>query len=256
MTTTEVSPAATLKFTYRAPTREFTSEEVDLLELKAARRALLNLRTLLHGEPMRELIRAQVEAADKQWKEWLAASNGKWREVRLDLGVEGFSATQMVQTLAALQSQAAGGGDRDEFMIKFMYPMHPEHYVNPPYEVGGIVETLGAMPTRLRLAPRQLDDMPDFVQKVADESYPLKQCANGELDDGTTVGYLFHQYKDTPTGCDLIFRGFGPAAAPDFVIEEHEEHFAVEFRNFISNLAATAAKTGAGEGRPGERRHN
>ena len=245
MTATEPSPAATLHFTYRAPTREFTPEEVDLLELKAARRALLNLRTLLHGEPMRELLRRQIEAADKQWREWLAASNGKWREVRLDMGVDGFTATQMVRTLAALQSQGPWGVDRDQFMIKFMYPMHPEHYVNPPYEVGGIVETLGGMPTRLRLAPRQLDEMPHFVQKVADESYPLKQCANGELDDGTTVGYLFHQYKDTPTGCDLIFRGFGPAAAPDFVVEEHEQHFAVEFRNFINNLATSAAKTGA-----------
>ena len=245
MTATELSQAAKLKFTYRAPHREFTPEEVDLLELKASRRALLNLRTLLHGEPMRKLIGEQMEAADKRWKELLAASKGAWREVRLDMGVEGFSATQMVQTLAALQSQAAGGNGKDEFTIKFMYPMHPEHYTTPDNEVGGIIETLGAMPTRLILAPRQLDEMPDFVQKVADESYPLKQVAEGQLDDGTTVGYLFHQYKDTPTGCDLIFRGFGPAAAPDFFIEEHEEHFAVEFRNFIRNLAASASRNGA-----------
>jgi hypothetical protein len=243
MATTVQPETAELKFTYRAPQREFTPEEVDLLELKASRRALLNLRTLLHGEPMRELLREQMDAADKQWKEWLAASNGAWKEVRLDMSVEGFTATEFVQGMAAMQSQAAGSNGKDDFVITFMYPMHPEHYAVPPQ--GGVVETLSGMPTRLILVPKQLGDMPDFVQKVADESYPLKQCAEGQLEDGTTVGYLFHQYKDTPTGCDLIFRGFGAAAAPDYSIEEHEEHFAVEFRNAIRNVAARASRSGA-----------
>ena len=247
MTATQLSPAATLRFTYRTPTGEFTPEEIDQLELKASRRALLNLRTLLNGEPMRQLLREQMDAADKQWKKWLAASNGEWREVRLDMRVEGLTATQFVQGMAALQSKAlaAGSDGKDEFMINFMYPMHPEHYSPPAGDVGGIIETLAAMPTRLILVPRQLEDMPDFVQKVADKSYSFKQCAEGQLEDGTTVGYLFHQYKDTPTGCDLIFRGFGAKAAPDLVVEEHEEHFAVEFRNAILNVAANAAKRGA-----------
>ena len=236
MTTAVQSAAETLKFTYRTPHRDFTPEEVDLLELKASRRALLNLRTLLNGEPMRELLREQMDAADQQWKEWLAASNGSWREVRMDMTVEGFTATEFLTGIVAMQA-----GGQDDFMIKFMYPMHPEHYCAPGHEVAGIVETLGRMPTRLILSPQQLDGMPDFVQRLADESYPLKMCAEGLLQDGTTVGYLFHQYRDTPTGCDLIFRGFGPSAGPDYASEEHEEHFAVEFRNAIRNVAANAA---------------
>ena len=50
--------------------------------------------------------------------------------------------------------------------------------------------------------------------------FPFKQCVEGELADGTRVGDLFHQYKDSPTGCDLIFRGFGAAVAPDYGIED------------------------------------
>jgi hypothetical protein len=237
--------SSSLRFKYRTSAGVFGDEAVDGWELKAARRALKNLKTLLHAEPMRELLRDQIEAADRRCKEIVAASKGEFRECRTDINVEGFSATQMMQGMSLVMQLAAQGGKAmDEYLINFGYPMHPEHYVAPPYQGIGIVETLGGMPTRMRVVPLQLKDLPAFVQALAEESYPYKSGARAELDDGTVWAWLLHEFRDTDTGSDLILRVLWPAAAPEAYFDDHSEHFAIEFRNIIKSLASEALEGG------------
>lgn len=52
---------------------------IDAFELRASRRILQNLRTLPCERPMWDLIEAQVDAADQQFKAWYDASNGEYR---------------------------------------------------------------------------------------------------------------------------------------------------------------------------------
>jgi hypothetical protein len=233
--------------TAHGPASEAT---VDAWELKAARRALNNLKTLLYGERMRQLLKEQMAESDARVKEIVAASNGVFRECRVDVTVKGLTATQFAEaisrTLASLSKAATGTPAEQVERTTTLLSSHPEHYVLPPYTGinPGIVETIGGHPTRLKTLPP--DDLPAFVTSAESDSYPIKQPARVELDDGTVMGWLLHQYRDTEAGCEFILRVWWPAAAPDIFFEEHAQHFAVEFRNFIRMAAADLATSSAG----------
>jgi hypothetical protein len=110
--------------------------------------------------------------------------------------------------------------------------MHPEHYIPNPFPGSmGIIETLGAMPTRLRIVPTE--DVPDFVSATADDAYPIKTPVRAELADGTLFAWIFHEFRDTPEGGDIILRVWWPDAAPEVFFEEHAQHFSVEFRRIL-----------------------
>jgi len=55
-------------------------KRIDEWELKAATRALMNLRELLYSNPMRELLRAQIDDSDRRMKQFLSDSNGEYRD--------------------------------------------------------------------------------------------------------------------------------------------------------------------------------
>lgn len=235
---------AALEIEFQTTHGAATDATVDAWELKAARRALRNLKTLLHGEPMRELLAEQIVAADARAQEILAGSNGEFRECRVDVTVKGLSATQFAQSMTSKMPLLAAGtpAQAAEVATSWVYPAHPEHYVVPPYM--GIVETLGGFPTRVRII--LTDDLPPFVTSCADDSYPTKMGFRAELDDGSVFAWLLHEFRDTEAAGDIVLRVLFPATAPDVYFDEHAEHFAVEFRNWIRAAAADIAAADQG----------
>jgi hypothetical protein len=208
---------------------------VDAWELKAARRALTNLKTLLHGEPMLALLQEQIDEADRYYTSLIAASDGQFRECRVDITAAGLTATDFLQWF--MQSVAM---DPRASAIEFMYPAHPEHYVLLPDPA--IVEVIGGHPVRLRMDPIfDAAQLPAAVSRLADESFPLKLMMAVMLKDGSHFGYVLHELRDTATGCDIILRAMFPAAAPDHLVAGHSEHFSVEFRNWLRAAAAAVA---------------
>lgn len=131
---------------------------------------------------------------------------------------------------------------RRDAALGMAFPCHPEHYALPPYV--GVVETMGGIPTRSRV--KVIDDAPEFVSRFVDESYPLRVTGAGELDDGAIFTYVLQQFKDTDTGMEANLRIWYPAACPPAYIEEHAQHYAVEFRNGC-RFAAAQKQTLAGE---------
>ena len=118
--------------------------------------------------------------------------------------------------------------DRREMALQRLLRAHPEHYMIPPYEEG-IVEVIGEHMARLRIVVT--DKVPSWVLEYGDPAYPFKKPTVGELDDGTVLFYILHEFRDTEKGCDLILRLLFPEAAPQVFFDEHAEHLAVEFRS-------------------------
>jgi hypothetical protein len=244
--TTDASQPVEIETQFQTMLGPANEATVDAWELKAARRALRNLKTLLHGERMLEVLNTQIADQDARVKQIVAASDGEFRECRVDVSVTGLSATQFSgatsRIMASVIQAATGTPSETVAVAATLLATHPEHYVFPPYP--GIVETIGGHPTRLKTLPP--DDLPEIVMSAMSDAYPIKQPGKAELDDGTLMAWLLHQFRDTDTGCEMILRVWWPAAAPDLFFDEHAEHFAVEFRNFI-RMAATdlAAHDGA-----------
>ena len=208
---------------------------IDAWELKAARRALTNLRELLYGEPMRELLKSQVEQADALHRKYLAASDGKWREGQVTLTVTGLTVETFVTFLRTAFGAFDGSPDQlRQITESMLFPSHPEHYGMPPYR--GVIETMGGIPTRTKV--QLIETPPDFVTACADASYPIRLAGQGRLEDDTPHSYVLQQFKDTADGLEANLRIWYPSACPAQYVDEHIEHYAVEFRNGARIAAA------------------
>ncbi|MFE1937070.1 hypothetical protein [Streptomyces sp. NPDC056669] len=213
--------------------RTFDETEVDRWELKAARRALMNLKNVAGGQVMMDLLAEQIDAGDRYHKELVAASGGTFRESRTEFTVRGLSGTDLANWFTA---QAGTGRFQDKSLL---VNAHPEHYVEPPTYTGGMVETIGGHLTRFKVSVAR--ELPAAVSAFLDASYPVTLMnALLSLDDATPFAYCLHQARDTETGANVVVRVVYPSAAPDSMIEGHCEHLAIEFRSWIRNAAAAA----------------
>lgn len=230
-------PSVGLRF--RTSAGAFDEAAVDAWELKASRRALMNLKTLLHGEPMLDLLKEQISEADRYYASLVAASGGQYRECRVDISADGLTATEFMQWFAETVTMDSGVA-----ALERVYPAHPEHYSNPPQP--GIVEVIGGHVARLRMGLVDVADLPAAVSQLVDVSFPLKLPFTVTLEDGTLFAYVVHELRDTATGCDIILRVMWPAAAPDEFFDGHAEHFSIEFRHWLRAAAEARAKTASG----------
>ena len=219
-----------LQIEFHAKGNVHDDQVVDAWELKAARRALMNLKTLLYGQPMLELIQKQIDASDAYYKDVIAASDGKYRECRVDLHVKGLTTMQIQTFRKRRMQQAAGKPDaKDALALGLMLPAHPEHYALPPDYPEGIIEVIGEHMARIRI--EVTSDVPSFVMDYGHPDYAFKKPTVGRLDDGAVLFYILHEFRDREDGCDCILRLLFPAAAPQVFFDDHAEHLSIEFRS-------------------------
>lgn len=219
--------------------RDLPVGEVDAWELKAARRTLQNLKTLLGGQTMLDILAPQIEEGDAFFKELVAKSNGQFKESRVDFKAKGLKSTQFPEWFKIVDTKETPEGIR-RFYLDVMAPAHPEHYALGPYPIG-IVETIGQHLCRVRLD--NTVEVPDFVQAYGDSTYPIKLPVTGYLDDGTIFLHGFQELRDTEDGCEFRIRILFPAASPQVLFDEHTEHLAIEFRSWISAACARFGTT-------------
>lgn len=223
-----MTPAqSTSRISYTISNQTYTDNDVDSWELKASRRALLNLKTLLGSKQMMALIQPQITEADAYYKKIIAASQGQYREAATHLKASDIKLQQIMHVRQKMNDDMTTDEGREKFFLDVLAKAHPEHYALPPYE-DGVVEVIGEHMARLNVDKDS--DVPDFVLQYADPSFPAKKAATGRLDDGSVLCYILHQFKDTEEGCELIVRLLFPACAPEVFFREHAEHLAIEFR--------------------------
>ena len=206
------------------------NNQVDAWELKASRRALKNLKTLLAGQKMLDLIKNQIEEADIYYKDIIERSNGEFKESRIDLQAKGITLAQFMAWWKVWMMDLHKPDIKQQVFNETMVPAHPEHYALPP-NGGGIVETIGEHIARVNIKP--CVNPPDFVTAYGDPSFQHLP-AIGTLEDGSILLYILQEIRDTEDGCDFRLRLLFPAAAPQVFFVEHAEHLAVEFRSFIN----------------------
>lgn len=232
-TTADVQPSTSVTVTVHTKGQDFDESTVDQWELKAARRALKNLKNVAGGQVMMDLLKEQIDAGDRFHKELVETAGGAWRESRTEFAVRGLTGTQLTNWF---RGQAGTGEFGDKALL---VNAHPEHYVEPPTYPGGMVETIGGHLTRFKVA--MVPELPPVIAEYLDPAYP-QTLAQAELtlDDGTAFAYCAHQARDTETGAAVVVRVIYPATSPDALIEGHCEHLAIEFRSWIRNAAAAA----------------
>lgn len=232
-----------------ATTDEWSVDDagIDQFELEASRRILANLRTELYGQKMWDLLGGQIDAAEKQFQQWYAESDGEYRGGEVKLRLRGISSDQLMGAFMQILGPAmADGEERRQGSINGVFPAHPEHYGLSVEGPGG-VETMGGMPTLTFPAYVGDDEVPDFIAPLIDTSYDISRVGRGLLRDGSAQSYVLQQLRDVEGDLEVSLWIWYPAACPDSVVKEHLQHYAVEFRNGARMAAAMIRANAAAE---------
>ena len=209
-----------------------TDTAIDAMELFSARRALALLKARLGREPLLDLLSEDIAAGDAFLRDHLDRSAGASATGTTVLHASGISAAQFV----AWQSSAFA---REDVMLAG----HPEHFsIHAAPGVGvNIVETLGEFVCSFFMRPWD-----DAV--VADEGSSTKAGAPANarhslmsLGDGTVVGSISTAFGESPGGLEATLSVTLPVTCDPDVIQQHLDHFAVEFRTWILRSIAEQA---------------
>lgn len=199
---------------------------INSYELFSARRALNLLKGRLGRDRLLELLADEIAAGNVFLRDHLARSAGQEATGTIVLHAHGISAEQFTGWL----SRAFG---REDVMLAG----HPEHYSihTPPGGNVNIVETLHDKVCSFFM--RAWDDSLVGPSPVAAQDVPDARRSHLTLDDGTLVGSIANSFRDNPEGFSAHLSVTLPATCAPDVIDQHLEHFAVEFRTWILTAA-------------------
>ncbi len=112
-----------------------------------------------------------------------------------------------------------------------------EHYIlNPVDGVLEVVETTGNSPLPTQFFITFHDEQ--GIVEPANKLYTHQSVGVAKLNDGTIIGGVRHQFRDTSSGIECRLLVEFPALCPKFLIKAHQKHLAVEFTNWAKWIIA------------------
>jgi len=217
--------------TTRAPERwvrlngEDHDATIDGFELFSARRALALLKRELGRDRLLELIAQDIETGNAFLRDQVRLSAGQELTGTTTLRARGIGA-------AAFGGWLGRAFGREDVLLA----AHPEHYSihNAPGRDVNIVETLGEYVCSFYMRPWDASAPPAAGAPAGARSSHIV------LDDGTVVGSVSTAFKDADGGLVARLSVTLPGTC-SALVEQHLEHFAVEFRTWILRAAREQA---------------
>ena len=108
----------------------------------------------------------------------------------------------------------------------------PDHYALQPHGKLEVIETAGnsPLPTQFFL---KLGGEAE-IEESRDASYPFQTVGAASLANGSNIGGIRHQFRDTEKGLEARFCVEFPSLCPDSLIKEHQLHLAAEWSKWIA----------------------
>ena len=108
----------------------------------------------------------------------------------------------------------------------------PDHYVLRPFgETLEVIETTGNIPVPTQFFITFNDER--GLKEPRNLNYPYQSTGIAKLKDGTLVGGVRHQFRDTQSGIEVRTLVEFPNLCPKTVIKEHQKHLAAEWSYWI-----------------------
>lgn len=109
----------------------------------------------------------------------------------------------------------------------------PDHYVLRPFGQNEleVIETTGNSPFPVRFFIVFGDET--GLKTPRDKSYQYQSTGVARMKDGTTIGGVRHQFKNTDTGIEVSLVVEFPALCPNSLIKSHQMHLACEFSYWL-----------------------
>ena len=217
---------------------EVDDRNIDRYELVAARRALRLLKRNLGHDRLHDLAREAIAEGNALFRDHVRRSDGQQATGTITIEARNL-------TVAAFSEWMVRAFARQDVLID----AQPEHYLMDMADPHGphVVETLGDHVVGFYMGgwdESQGDgDKPDSV----DRRHSLLKLD----DDGTVFGSVSTAFLEAPHGMTAELSVTLPATSAPDAIEQHLQHFSVEFRNWmLMAVAELAATTNSGAAEP------
>ena len=119
-------PSLSLEY-FRPNGNPVATSDIDSWELKASRRALKTLKSLLSNKTMLDLLRPAIEEADIYYKNIINRSNGEYKESRIDLKARGLKVADFMDWWRDWMTDLQNPEIKQKTFLETMVPAHPEH---------------------------------------------------------------------------------------------------------------------------------
>ncbi len=113
---------------------------------------------------------------------------------------------------------------------------NPDHYLlrGVDKDIQEVVEVTGELPWALRFFIHYGDF--SGINSKQEKDYQYQAAGVSYLENGTAIGAVRHQMKDTKEGCRIKLTVEFPALMPNRNIRAHQYHLACEFYNWFSEF--------------------
>jgi hypothetical protein len=194
-------------------------------ELAFSRRALARLKARLGRQGLEDLLAPDIEEGIAFLRDMANRSDGKWKPATTELTVRGISTAQFLGWFHDNMPNEAA-----------MLASEPEHFVITANDDGtsSVVENIGPYVGSFTI---HFTGEEEAVGDLLPE-YPIRMVGHTLLADDTVTMHVLHQFGDTEQGFKAHLTIFFPAAFPDEIIEQHRQHLAVEFGNWVTAAAS------------------
>jgi hypothetical protein len=212
---------------------EDSDASIEGFELVSARRALKLLKGNLGRARLLELLQDEIAAGNDFLRAHAEGSAGRERTGTTTLRAHGITAAEFTGWLS-------GAFAREDVLLAG----HPEHY-SIHSEAGGnlnIVETPGDHVCSFFMREWDQSVVTEQEQPAAPADTAGPSRSRLALEDGTVVGSIATAFDEETDGFTARLSVSLPVTCDPEVVEQHLQHFAVEFRNWI--LAAAAELNG------------
>ena len=203
---------------------------IDHFELTSARRALRLLKGNLGPERLHALVSEQVAEGNAFFRDHVKRSGGQRATGTITIEATGLTAIDF----GAWMSRAFA---RQDVLIG----AHPEHYLAAVGDPRGphIVETLDDYVVGFYIGAWDASEVPPGDGEAANRRHSLLKLD----DDETVFGSVSTAFFDTPLGMSAELTVSLPITSAPSAVDQHLQHFAVEFRSW---MLTAAAETGRG----------
>ena len=212
---------------------ETDDRNIDHYELTSARRALRLLKGNLGPERLHALVSEQVAEGNAFFRDHVKRSGGEKATGTITLEATGLAPADF----AAWMSRAFA---RQDVLIG----AHPEHYLAGVGDLRGphIVETLDDYVVGFYIGAWDESEVAPLDDQNANRRHSVLKLD----DDGTVFGSVSTEFHETPNGMAAELSVALPITSAPSAIEQHLQHFSVEFRSWMLLAAAETRKSVSG----------
>ncbi|WP_200889750.1 hypothetical protein [Robinsoniella peoriensis] len=178
-------------------------------------------------QDMIRILRRKLKIGEIAMKFAGRISGSRRRHALTIIYIDGITAEKLSEFLDELMLQPKGK------YRKINLSACPDHYVLKPDKNGTleVIETTGIAPVPVQFFITFGDEQ--GIREPRNKKYSHQSVGIAKLRDGTVIGGVRHQFKNTRAGVKVRLLVEFPAICPKGIIREHEKHLATEFSNWI-----------------------